>query len=75
VVHLLSHSDRVAIVAKGSVQLFCDAGILRVLPLKDPLPLVPINLITVAGRDLTPPAQALAAEFKRLIRQAPRPGR
>lgn len=69
VVHLLSHSDRVAIIAKGSTQLFCDAGILRVLPLKDELPLVPVNLITVAGRDLTPPAQALAAEFKRLIRE------
>lgn len=68
VVHLLATSDRVALVAKDSVDLYCTAGIVQILPITEEIPAVPLYLITVSGRDLTIPAKSLASEFKELIR-------
>ena len=68
VVHLLAASDRVALVARDSLDLYCNAGLLQILPIAQDIPAVPLYFITVSGRDLTAPAKALAGEFKKLIR-------
>jgi DNA-binding transcriptional LysR family regulator len=68
VFHFIKDSERLALVARPSVDHYCDAGLLRVLPLRDRLPSIVMHLLTVEGRPLTDQATALAGEFKRAAR-------
>jgi DNA-binding transcriptional LysR family regulator len=68
VIHLLAKTDRLALVTRPSVQLYCDCGLLEFIPVRKKLPTIVMSVVTVEGRPLTLPAQHLANEFRRLAR-------
>lgn len=65
---LLVQSDTVTITSRESIQPFCDAGMLVVLPVKLDAKPVTHYLITVPARPLTTPAKFLIAEFQKQAR-------
>jgi len=61
-------SDFLAVASLPTVQVFCDAGILSIVPAPFKLKPMVQHLITASARPLSPASKRLADEFRRASR-------
>lgn len=66
--HLLLHSDMVAVASRPTVEVFEQAGLLAIVPVPLNLPPMVQFLVCLAARPLSQSARALADEFRRASR-------
>jgi DNA-binding transcriptional LysR family regulator len=66
--HILLHSDMLALASRPTVDVLASAGVLAILPLEVPVPPMIQFLVTATARPLGAGAQVLADEFRRASR-------